>query len=115
MFCQGLTLDQIHNQVGLSIVEEPDIVNSDQAGVIERVGGDTFLLKPPELHAVGDPRAVEHFEGHIAIEKHLTHAVHGTHAALTDPCQDMILAAQHVADHVTVIDKFVPGCRNFIV
>ena len=77
---QAAALDELHGEVLLPLVLA-DLVDRDDARVVELGDGLGLVLEPAELNVAGEDAGPDHLQGHLTIERHLASKVHDPHAA----------------------------------
>jgi hypothetical protein len=60
--------------------------------MLERRSGSRFLDEPRAAAGIRDESSRQHFQGNVAVEAGVASAVHFTHTARSEQCQDVISA-----------------------
>ncbi len=77
---QAAARDELHAEVVLAVVLA-DLVDRDDAGVIEQRDGLGLVLEPPQLVVAGEQPGLEHLQCDGAVEGDLAGLVDDAHAA----------------------------------
>ena len=88
-------LDELHAEVALAVVLA-DLVDRDDAGVVEQRDGLGLVLEPAQLGVVGQDAGLDHLEGDGPVEADLAGLVDDAHAAAAQLLLDLVVA--EVAD-----------------
>ena len=112
---QRLSLDELHHHVRL-VLEDADVVDGDDAGVVEG-GGDAGL--PQQAFGgllVRDPVGGHELHGHPAVEAAVAGAIHLAHAAFPKQFRKLVGAycPSRLGSHVGTGSIHPPGCRAAI-
>ena len=91
-------LDELHAEVALAVVLA-DLVDRDDARVVEQRDGLGLVLEPPQLGVVGQHAGLDHLEGDGPVEADLPGLVDDAHAAAAQLLLDLVVA--EVADSET--------------
>ena len=87
--------DQLHREVVLALMLA-DLVDRDDAGVVEQRDGLGLVLEAAELGVAGEQAGPDHLQGHRAVERDLAGLVDDAHAAAAQLAPDLVIA--EVAD-----------------
>ena len=71
-------------------LRRPDLVDGDDAGMIQGRGGPGFLLEPRKPLRVSGERLREHLDGHLPPETRITRAPDFAHPARTHGSEDLV-------------------------
>ena len=88
-------VDELHAEVALAVVLA-DLVDRDDAGVVEQRDGLGLVLEPAQLGVVGQHAGLDHLEGDGPVEADLAGLVDDAHAAAAQLFLDLVVA--EVAD-----------------
>jgi hypothetical protein len=77
---ESRAFDELHHDEELA-VELPDVVNGDDAGVVQCRRCSCFVLEPPDGARVGERFDTENLDGDLAAELQIPCAIDPAHAA----------------------------------
>jgi len=95
---QRLPFQQLGDQVRLAVVG-PDVVQREDAGVVQRRDRPRLLLEASQSLRVGDELRRQHLDRHLAPEPRVAGAVHLAHPARTDRGEDLVGAEARARLH----------------
>ena len=84
-------VDQLHAEVAL-ILEGADLVDRDDAGVVECGDGLGFVLKAADLIVAGEFGVADHLQGDLPVQADLPGAVDHSHAAPPEQTDQFVVA-----------------------
>ena len=88
---QAAAGDELHREVVLAVVLA-DLVDRDDAGVVEQRHGLGLVLEPPQLVVAGEQAGLDHLQRHRAVEADLAGLVDDAHAAAAQLAADLVVA-----------------------
>ena len=86
---QALAFEQLRNHEGRAVML-PDIVNTENVGMIERSDGASLLLETPQAVGIGGERGGQNFDGDIASQTLIAGAINLAHAARADQRNEFV-------------------------
>ena len=87
--------DELHAEVMLAVVAA-DLVDRDNAGVVEQRHGLGLIAEAAQLVVAGEQAGLDHLQGHGPVERDLAGLIDDTHAPAAQLAPDLIVA--EVAD-----------------
>jgi hypothetical protein len=83
MLPQGLTFEELRDQIGSAIVRS-DVEDGEDIGVVDDAGRAGFEFKPAEAIGVGGKGRGLNLDGHVAPQARVTSAINLAHASCTE-------------------------------
>ncbi len=90
-FLHPPTVDQLHAEIAL-ILEGANLVDRDNAGVVECGDGFGFVLKTAELILAGELGVADHLQGDLPVQSDLLGPVDHSHAAPPEEADQFVVA-----------------------
>src|SRR5216117_670782 len=87
--------DKFHGVENAAVAKRPQVVNGDDAGMLESSQDASFADKPTRQITVAS-RNIENFQGHAPLEVLVLRGVHNAHAATGDAFQKSITCAREI-------------------
>ena len=90
-FAERLPFEQLGDDVRRALMG-PDVVDSENPGVVEHAGGPGLLLEPPQAAGIGRVRRRKHLDRDVAAQPSIAGAVDLAHPAAADQRNDLVRA-----------------------
>jgi hypothetical protein len=99
---QRLAVEQLHDDVGRAVGRHPEVVDLDDARVLDRAGGAGLGEEPLHRRRIARQLGAQQLHRGLAPEHRVHRQVHRAHAAAAELALDRV-AAERLPDHRTTI------------
>ncbi len=106
---EALAFDKLHGVEDAAVGERADVMNGDDAGMLEAGKDAGFAVETMREVAVGKGN-VEDFEGHAALQHLVLRGVDGAHAAARDTLEQAITRSREIRR----IGAFAQALEGFV-